>query len=363
MALLPCLGFIVWQRQWAAWRWLLYWPGMLVGGVLATAWPAAILSLYPEAGDLWWLHTFGRFNEKGVLGAKPFWYYASTAPWQVLPWTPLALVACAGSWRRAWREQRPAERFLALWFALPFAALSVVAGKHPQYLIYALPPWSFWAAEGLLRARAWLSRGCVPMWGCGTVVAATAGVAAIAVWQIAARDLPYWREAAVLGGLATAALAVGLWCWHRQSWRAAAVCLYGFLWLAVVFARGALIPQLDQHREENALFHSLNGSRPVIVFHMDPAQVLYYCRGPIEVIDDPVRLKERWHALPNAHLVTQAENEQQLAGVGTVVRVAATKPPPKNPQAQFVAYDLRTETEAESHFRRRARFRHLREAQ
>jgi 4-amino-4-deoxy-L-arabinose transferase-like glycosyltransferase len=344
MALLPCVGFIFWQRCWSAWRWLLYWPGIVVALLIATAWPAAILLRYPDAAEVWWLHTFGRFNEHGILGSKPAWYYLSTLPWQIAPWTLLVFVAWKPSWLRAWRKGSAADRFLWLWLVLPLAALSSVAGKHPHYLIYALPPCSFWAAEGLIQLARGVSRFLAPARRLAMAIAvgllAFAGLVAVASLV----QIPFSRDVLLLCGIVTMGLAITAWSCRRRAFHAAAVGLFASLGLAVLYLHGSLQPRTDPFGEENNLYRALGerGTRntPLLVYRMDPAQALFYRRGPVEFVGNLHDLKAQWPAAPRALLITQACCESELREVGSAIRLTQTTPSRQNPEAQFVVLRL-----------------------
>jgi hypothetical protein len=344
MALLPCVGFIVWQRQWSAWRWFLYWPGLLLCGVIAMAWPATILLSYPDAANLWWLHTFGRLDEHGVLGSKPAWYYLTTVPWQIAPWTLFAFWAAIPSALRAWRGKAPIDRFMWVWLVLPLAALSAVAGKHPHYLIYALPPCSIWAAEGLVRGLSFARGFFAPAWRIR--VAASLGLAGLVgfAWWAWASQVSFGKEGVVLGGISLLGVVAATWSCRRAHYRLAGVSMFATLWLAVIYLQQTLVPRTDLYREENALYQSIvdrtDLETPVLVYRMDPGQALFYCKRPIEWIPSLEKLRSRLSVAPQALVVTQALFEPELCQLQVPVRLASTTPSRRNPESQFVLYRM-----------------------
>lgn len=345
MALLPCLGFAVWQRQWSSLRWFLYWPGILVCTVIAVAWPATILWRYPDAADIWWLHTFGRLDEHGVLGAKPPWYYLTTLPWQIAPWTLLALAGAAPSVARAWRGTAPADRFAWAWLVMPLAALSAVAGKHPHYLIYALPPCSIWAADGLIRFGNIARRALAPAWRLRLAGASGfLGLSVFGCWAVAMRS-PFALDGLVLGSASLLGMVVAAWRCRRADDRGACISLFATLWLAVIYLQVTLVPRSDLYREENALYRAISDlagpETPILVYQMDPGQALFYCRTQPEVVPTLDVLQARLLAAPQSLVVTQALFEPDLRRLDTMVRIAQTTPSPRNPDSQFIV--LRTE--------------------
>ncbi len=108
--------------------------------VLSLAWPIAVAAIHPQAVDLWWLHTIGRFDGSMTLNTEPAWYYFTTWPWQFLPWTLLLFAGLPASIRRAGWQRSESDRFLVTWVLAPFAVLTMIQAKHHHYLIYGAPP-------------------------------------------------------------------------------------------------------------------------------------------------------------------------------------------------------------------------------
>ena len=307
IALLPCLGFAALQRRWSAWKWFFSWPGLLLFVVISTAWPAAILLRYPEAWWLWKLHTFGRFGDQ-CLNPHPWWYYASTIPWQLLPWTPLILLALPGSWRRARSNAASPDCFLWLWFLLPLLLLSTVKAKHHHYLIYSLPACSFWAADGIMLLRGWADRLATSksrLWlTCTTAVAIS--LAGIFVCH---RVRPEFTvDAAVLAGILSAASvgATAAWSRRRYPWMLASV--FAASWLVYAYVHGQIMPKTDRYADETAFLRRLNGPEHegarLLIYGYEPARILLYCRLPAERFESFQRLRERYDELPKPYLAT-----------------------------------------------------------
>jgi 4-amino-4-deoxy-L-arabinose transferase-like glycosyltransferase len=162
LTLLTCVGAVLLRRDWAAIRRWSSPMGIVIAGLIAIAWPAAIFLREPDALALWSEHTVGR--AAGTLGyTKPVWYYLTTWPTQLLPWTPLLLIAAPMSWRRAYQEPQGPDRFVWWWALSQPAVLSLSSGKHHHYLIYALPALSPVMALGVLQVRNWIRDGRQPL--------------------------------------------------------------------------------------------------------------------------------------------------------------------------------------------------------
>jgi 4-amino-4-deoxy-L-arabinose transferase-like glycosyltransferase len=156
---------LLWDRDRAALRALKFPRGWALAGVLGLAWPAWIVPRYPSALGLWMVHVTDRFAARPEhFSSEPWWLYGSALLWQTLPWTPLALIGAWPSLRRAIRQRGGPDRLLWAWAVGPAVLVSLASVRNGHYLIYALPPWSVWAALGLtswahrLRCRGWRPR-------------------------------------------------------------------------------------------------------------------------------------------------------------------------------------------------------------
>lgn len=156
---------IAWDRDAATLRRLRSPRGWALTGLLALSWPALVVLRHPQALGLWTFHVAGRLAERPEhFAGGPWWQYGPAILVQVLPWTPLALVGAARSLARAVRHRDGAgDRLLWAWAVGPVALLSMATVRNAHYIIHALPPWSIWAALGLLRLGARLrGRGWAP---------------------------------------------------------------------------------------------------------------------------------------------------------------------------------------------------------
>ncbi len=151
----PAVGAVLlWDRDGAAARRLLSGRGLVVAAVVALAWPVAVAVRYPQAVSLWTMHVTDRLAshpEHFIGGSR--WQYLAAVLLQALPWTPLALLGAGPSLIRALRERRGGDRLLWAWAVIPVLVLSAATVKNAHYAIHALPPWSVWAALGLVRAE------------------------------------------------------------------------------------------------------------------------------------------------------------------------------------------------------------------
>jgi 4-amino-4-deoxy-L-arabinose transferase-like glycosyltransferase len=359
--LIPCVGFLGLSelpsreragvgtrmlRTASSFRWFLH-PALLVCLVISIAWPLTILLRYPESAELWWTHTLGRVGGAKVLNPEPWWYYVTSLPWQLSPWTCLMLPALPSSLRRAWTEPRSPDRFLWLWFGLLIVALSAISAKHHHYLIYALPPCAFWAAEGMLKVREWAAWWCADLRRAALPL--SAGLLALVVGLAATSTLAaaYVVDVAVLGtcaGLALAALLGCLWC---QNYRAAGLVLFAFLWLGYGWAHYSIGWKTDGYRPETELLRRLDRlvepGESVYVLGLEPSRLLLYSPRPLEVFVHPREFREQAQERPEALILTSLGHEQQLRKFGQpelVDQMPVEKPGKVDPFRQFVVYRM-----------------------
>jgi 4-amino-4-deoxy-L-arabinose transferase-like glycosyltransferase len=141
--------FLLWHRNFARVRKLLIPGAMALAIAIGAAWPIAILALHPAAACLWQGTLLARAHGDMPIYIEPWWYYATTIPWQLLPWTPFAILGAIVLWRRRRIESLPASRLLACWAFIPPLLLSFSKGKHHHYLIHSLPALSIVTAVGV----------------------------------------------------------------------------------------------------------------------------------------------------------------------------------------------------------------------
>ena len=158
----PCATYLILRSDRAAWRRTISWSGIVLGLAIALAWPIAVLFLRaPQVGALW----RGTIEDR-VLGGgfdQPWWYYFTTFPWQLLPWTPALLFGAGPSLSRAWRQSDSADRFIWCWAIVPVAFLTLFRGKHHHYIIASLCVLSPVCAMGLLRAGTRFAIACIAL--------------------------------------------------------------------------------------------------------------------------------------------------------------------------------------------------------
>jgi 4-amino-4-deoxy-L-arabinose transferase-like glycosyltransferase len=286
---LPVLGIgvhVVWTRQVRASLGLhLLWGPLPVAGA-AALW---LWRLQTEAGaealhDFLVANQLGRFlpDAAGYSGGheRPFWYYLRQLPADLLPWTPITLLAALSA-RRALPalDARAAEglRFVAATALPALLVLSLAGTKRGLYLLPLLPSLSLLAGWWMTHApddrlgRAW--RGVL------------IGVGGVLSLVCVAIDPSYWLAAAA-GAAAYLAAAFVL---PLRSWLGATSLLCVGLALALTTA----VPALDPAKNLRPLLEQVNERVPAdATLHLfDPTETtrgfasFYTGRDPILVSD------------------------------------------------------------------------------
>lgn len=334
LLLLPCIAFLIPLRVPGRVSWFLSWPGILAVLVLTLAWPIAVLVWYPEAWPIWYEHIIGRFTE-GFINSEPPWYYFTTLPWQIFPWTLILLPALPASLRQAWREPRSLDRFLWLWVVLQFAVLSCSRGKHHHYLIHTLPPFSIWAARGLASWQAWaVAWWNRPAWR-WSVLALAAGVQVGAVLFLADRlgQAIQW-ELGIVAGLLLGVTAFICWSCARGKSLAAGTALFLTLWCCYAYAHWTWLARTDLYEPETLLFHRLASREDcragVIAVGMDPSRAILYTHAPVTGCKSAKELPQCLEHTPTDLVIGFLREEADMMRAVRLERIDRTPANPTN---------------------------------
>ncbi len=167
LVLSTTLTVIIWGREWQALRYLLWAPGWALTGLLALAWPLAMISRHgTKVIGLWVLHISDRVlppTSHGQFAGETWTCYLVNVVGQGLPWTPLAIAGAAlAAYRhhigihqgvlrfdRNYPSISAGHRLLWSWTIVPLLLVSVTRARNAHYAIHAMVPWSFWASIAL----------------------------------------------------------------------------------------------------------------------------------------------------------------------------------------------------------------------
>ena len=142
--------YLLWNFRWRSiarycWLW-----GWLAFFAIALPWPILAYLRYPDALDVWKFDLFGRLNNNYL--AQPPWYYFECLLWVPQPWSIAAFAGLVLTFRRAWKDGAPADRFVCCWALMPLLVFSLSQGKHHHYMLHYLAPWGILAAQATAAA-------------------------------------------------------------------------------------------------------------------------------------------------------------------------------------------------------------------
>lgn len=324
-----CLGWYLLRGDWQGWRrwWSL--PGLCAALAISLIWPVWVLLEDPSAAELWTAHSLGRVA--GTLGfTEPAWYYLTTWPTQLLPWTPFLLVAIPSNWRSITQNRRVPEAFCWWWVLSHMVLLSCSAGKHHHYWIHGLPALSPIIAQGILSCRSWLR---VPQ---GSRLRASLGfvllagvICTSAAWMLK-RSWLTWLDALWFTGLLGGVSAWLAWTiYHRQPrrvWQAS-------LWLVVcghLLTQLMIMPRRDPSAADKqflaAVARLTPAEKPLIACgSQEIARHLFYVDRPIEGLSEPEEIPRKYPLADAVYVVARASLRDELSRWSRVTTVAQSR--------------------------------------
>lgn len=322
MVLVPCVAFLLLENRYRDLRHMVNPLGWLVLAASIVVWPCLLLRQSPAAWEVWRAQTLGRVV--GELGSRPFWYYAPHLLSLTLPWTVFVICAIPQSWKRAWKQRNPQERFLWIWLFCDLAIMSVSAGKHQHYLNVCLPMFSLitgaWLAQIVARTRqesTLLEKRWRLLWwalSLGGLVATATGFCAKYPWL--------QTPIIVLCGLLAVGCATLLWlAAHNRRWPMGIVLLL-LLVTSCLGLCGWILPGCD-HRAVAKVFaqhvrNELLGAREVCAFQMDLTAVEFYVREPVKRIETIEALRRYVATRPQADVIAFQTMKSQFESFADV---------------------------------------------
>ncbi len=244
------VGGLLLEGRWRElWRfpWI---PGGLLYLALVAPWYVAYAM---EAGQGKLSTVLLRENVSRFLHAwnnvQPWYFYFGRFPLSFLPWAVFLPVTVWALLRLARPEERPALRWIALWFLVVFTFFSASSGKRTVYLLPLFPAvallvgWTLWTAlprAGKAAARAFRLSAAPLLF--------LLGLAAIAMPLLAGRTHlsvrgPAWAATVLLGVGAVLLLAPLVRAEPRVFFARAVVILVALLLLA----EHVLMPRIDAY--------------------------------------------------------------------------------------------------------------------
>ncbi|MCA9041080.1 MAG: glycosyltransferase family 39 protein [Planctomycetaceae bacterium] len=253
MVIAPTVVFFLIQKRFGDFLKMLNPVGILFAAAAIFIWPYLVLQRLPGAWDVWESETVGR--AVGELGSEPFWYYGPHMITSMLPWSLFAVAAWPSSWKKAWKEKDPNERFLWIWFLVQLAIMTSQANKHKHYLMSLLPLLSLMAGTQIVRVEAYLPQVArfFSRWRAilfGVIAIGAAG----GTFYLIDHKWPWMHSTAIYLGLTLASgFLTSLWFSHRGKMPASLSALAVMGLVCYLIANAQIIPGRD-HRAAAARF-------------------------------------------------------------------------------------------------------------
>ncbi len=329
----PALAWLVWRRDWPGCRRLLSPAGIALALVLAAAWPVLALTRAPADVALRSLHHVLRRALGRLAGVEPeaWWYYLSTVPWQLLPWTVAPLFVVRSSVRRAWDDRDSPDRFLWCCALLPVAVFSLFPGKHHHFLISTLPAFSPLAALGLIRCGDLIRARSPAIVRAGIVSLVVLPQAALVIAGVVARRFsPLAVEIWVAGITSAAAALLVVALSIRGRPRAALIALVAATVLISVEYHGWIQPAHDRSRLDRTFLKAVDALVPadaplVAVGDIEIARHVFYVRSTLQMASMPSDVASRVQGAPTVFVLARGSDRDKFAPLGSVTQISQSE--------------------------------------
>ena len=239
------VGIIFWYavftKKWRLLPHVLYAPGILLFFVISVPWFYLVCRENPDFFRFFFIQEhFLRYATRMHSRYEPFWFFLPLVPAGVMPWTGFlpSLFAKGGIIRSpSSRDEKEANMFLIVWFAVILIFFSISSSKLIPYIVPCLPPVAILIARNIdrmMRGGRWIGGAMA----CGIAVCGLF-VSSLFIFALAGNYLSKPEQAALAGTLSFGLLSGSLGALIR--WRARGD-LHGAV---VAFCAGALIFSLS----------------------------------------------------------------------------------------------------------------------
>jgi 4-amino-4-deoxy-L-arabinose transferase-like glycosyltransferase len=135
--------YSIWQRDWALWKKLHLFKGLLLFLAITAPWFVAVSMANPEFAEFFFIHEhFARYTSEVHSREGPIYYFIPVFILGVSPWlisSARALVSPDFSWLPDKPGQFDPERFMWTFVVVTFCFFSLGQSKLPGYILPVLP--------------------------------------------------------------------------------------------------------------------------------------------------------------------------------------------------------------------------------
>lgn len=342
--------YIVWQRDWAAWRTLRLLPGLAIVLVVTVPWFVLVSRANPDFLQFFFIHEhLQRYLTDSADRVEVWWYFIAIFAAGVLPW----LWQMGSALARGWRNTAPLGQFdvtrlLWIWCVFLMVFFSLSQSKLPPYILPVLP------ALALLTARHEASAPATRSLNFSAWIMIASAVALVAFTLIApamhsnplVQSTAYEaRPMAIAYALTTAIAALFYYraALKQQRLRSFVSLAVGwFLGLSLLFATIGQDGSLRSGRDLAASIPAELAARAPIFsvltydqtlpFYLQRTTTLVVYRGEFDygLQHEPEKgldldeFKQRWHAASDAIAIMPHVTYQQLVDAALPMRVLGT---------------------------------------
>jgi 4-amino-4-deoxy-L-arabinose transferase-like glycosyltransferase len=156
-------------------------PGLLVFLLVAAPWFIAMSQRYPGFPQYFFVEQhFRRYAAGGFNNAQPFWFFAAVLGLFCLPWWPWLARLVRLAPRGASSDRATIRIWMAAWASVTVVFFSLPQSKLIGYVLPAIAPLAFLAADGFVTWQQ-ASQRSGRWWWWGNSVVAILGLAAVVV--------------------------------------------------------------------------------------------------------------------------------------------------------------------------------------
>ncbi|MGH9859449.1 MAG: hypothetical protein ACRD5F_05420, partial [Candidatus Acidiferrales bacterium] len=237
-------------RRWKDGIRLLHPLALLAFFVVALPWYVLCAMRNPEFVEVFLIsHNFQRYLTPVFRHEQPFWFFGPILLLGLVPWTPLLVAVfhdgVALLRKRAWTDS--ASFFIACWVIFPVLFFSLSKSKLPGYVLPVIPALALLLARSLckrMEARQRSARWLLLAVGATLLLLATGTLLPSTGAQLPGVTSNALRLLALIAG--AGGMAVTVFAWRRQSWRAVAASAITVAALAAGITTRVL-PAMDSH--------------------------------------------------------------------------------------------------------------------
>lgn len=217
------------------------------------------------------------------------------------------------------------ERFLWVWLGVSFAMVTASAGKHPHYILPALPAFSLWTARRFAQLAQQAHEGKRLLNAPLTLLITLLGAGTLAgLWLVRNRlplGLNFSHVTAVVAPIALSLVAAGWLLFLRYNKSAALITATGWV-VAYAAATHWLVPSQDHriaaYRFGQTIRRQFGGESEIGIHGIDQDAILWYLGEPAFRTESLPQLEARLKTATRVRLITVEGHEPALATLGDV---------------------------------------------